>query len=258
MGDAVTSVKPPTASGRAYRDVIYARYAEHTRVTGQTPEQYSYDRWAAATRWFLRDWLPHDRETPVLDLGCGAGYFLYLAQKLGYRHLTGVDLNADQIAFARQACADARIVHGDAMALLAETPGHYGLITGFDLIEHFAKGDLFDLLNAITAALAPGGTVVFQTPNAESPWGMKIRYGDFTHELAFSPQGLGSLLGLVGLDDYQARECGPYIHGVKSFVRFGLWRVLHDGLAFWNIVETGSPGSGIYTRVFVATARKRR
>ena len=239
-----------------YRDVIYSNYSKHAQITGQTPARYSYQRWAAATRWYVRGWLPDDLDVPILDLGCGAGYFLYLAQMHGYRNLSGVDLSAEQVALARQSCPRAQIVLQDVQEVLARSQSYYGLITGFDIIEHFKKNELLSLLNLIVTALAPGGRVIFQTPNAESPWGLKIRYGDFTHELAVSPQSLNSLLAIVGLVDYQARECGPYVHGLKSLTRFLLWRGFHAFLTLWNVAETGDGGSGIYTRVFVATACK--
>ena len=239
-----------------YRAKIYTHYLKHTNITGQTPDKYSYEKWASAAEWRLRNWLPIDKTTPILDLGCGAGYFLWLAQKLGYSNLSGVDLSEDMITFARQACPGAKISYSNALDFLAKSSSEYGLITGFDIIEHLHKDELLDLLNLIYQALKPGGRVIFQTPNAESLWGMKIRYGDLTHELCLSPDGLHSLLSLVGMQEYTARETGPYPHGVVSCTRFVIWHVLHSILAFWNLVETGDKGSGVYTRVFVATAKK--
>lgn len=239
-----------------YRAKIYAHYSVHTSISGQTPDKYSYEHWAAAARWYIRGWLPEDKSTPILDLGCSAGYFLWMAGKCGFADLTGVDISPDQVTLAKQACPKAQIIMADVQEVLAQSPSHYGLITGFDFIEHLRKDELFPVLDIVYTALCPGGRVIFQTPNAESPWGMKIRYGDFTHELAVSPQGLQSLLAVVGLGDYQARECGPYPHGFVSAVRYLLWNVLHAGLGFWNLVETGDKGSGVYTRVFIATARK--
>ncbi|MFH1881790.1 MAG: class I SAM-dependent methyltransferase [Planctomycetota bacterium] len=238
-----------------YRAKIYAHYSAHTCISGQTPDKYSFEQWAAAARWYIRGWLPEDKSVPILDLGCGAGYFLWMAQDCGYTNLAGVDLSPEQVALARQACPKAHIVLGDAQEVLAQS-SRYGLITGFDLIEHLRKDELLSLLELVYQSLRPGGRVIFQTPNAESPWGMKIRYGDLTHELAVSPKGLQSLLYLIGMTDYEARECGPYPHGVVSFSRYLLWRVLHSSLAFWNLVETGDKGSGVYTRVFIATAQK--
>jgi 2-polyprenyl-3-methyl-5-hydroxy-6-metoxy-1,4-benzoquinol methylase len=179
-----------------------------------------------------------------------------MAQDCGFTNLLGVDLSPDQVSLARRACPRAKIVLGNVQEILEQSTSQFGLITGFDLIEHLRKDELLTMLDLVYGALRPGGRLIVQTPNAESPWGMKVRYGDFTHELAVSPQGLHSVLALNGMSEYEARECGPYPHGAMSFCRFLLWKIIHALLAAWNLIETGSKGSGVYTRVFVAAARK--
>ncbi|HEX8903434.1 MAG TPA: hypothetical protein VF771_01190, partial [Longimicrobiaceae bacterium] len=102
----------------------------------------------------------------------------------------------------------------------------------------------------------PGGRLVLQTPNAASPWGLMIRYGDLTHELAFEPRSLAYALRHAGLRDVEIRECGPYVHGLRSLVRVGVWWLIRAGLRVWNLAETGSDQGGVYTRVFTAAALK--
>jgi hypothetical protein len=36
-----------------------------------------------------------------------------------------------------------------------------------------------------------------------------------------------------------------------------VWQALRAGLRLWNFVETGSSGSGVYTRVFVISGVKK-
>ena len=242
---------------RAYREAIYESYV--SKKLSRDNIQYTpggYEAQAVAIRSRVGRWLPADRAAPILDIGCGPGFFLYLLDKEGYTDVTGVDLSGEQLALAKANCPRAKLVHGDARELLAQNPGRFELVTGFDFIEHFGKDELFPLLELIAAALRPGGRLVLQTPNAESPWGLMHRYHDLTHELAFDPHSLGHALRMAGFADVEARECGPYVHGVKSLVRSVLWQGIRGALAAWNLVETGSVGSGVYTRVFTAAARK--
>ena len=156
-----------------YRQCIYDQYLSKTvRHGGQPYSAKEYQRWADATKARLRGWLPADRHTPVLDLGCGQGNFLYLMAKLGYSNLTGVDLSGEQIEMARQWCPCATLIHGDVKQELAENPDKFGLITGFDLIEHFTKSEIMPFIKQIARALSTGGRLILQTPNAESPWGL--------------------------------------------------------------------------------------
>ena len=111
-------------------------------------------------------------------------------------------------------------------------------------------------MTRIMTALRPGGRLILQTPNAESPMVGAVAYGDFTHEWFFTPASLADLLRLSGFEQYEARPSAPYAHGLKSAVRRILWNGVRAGLALWNLVEVGHRSSGIYTRVFVATAVK--
>lgn len=242
---------PKMKSNANYRRQIYLAYEPQT-----LPEK-DYQTWARAIHTRVKGWLPQDLHTPILDLGCGAGQFLYLLHHLGYTDITGVDLSPARVREARRVAPQARVMEGDLVEVLSDNPGHFELISGFDVLEHFSKAEIFPVLALVAEALRDGGRVIFQVPNGESPWGGAVGYGDFTHEWWFTPGSLTVLLEQVGLKDIATQECGPIITGWKSALRFVLWQFLRAGLLFYNLVETGRPGSGILTRVFLATAVKR-
>jgi len=242
---------------RQYRQRIYEKYVSgmlRTKGTGYT--QQDYQKWADAAKARLHSWLPEDRNIPVLDMGCGSGQFLYLLDQLGYTDHIGVDLSGEQVALAENWCPRAKIIQGDAREVLVANPARFGLITGFDIIEHLGKDEILPFLDLVVNALRPGGRLILQTPNAESPWFGAVAYGDYTHEWFFTPSSLKHILWLSGLIEFQARASAPHVHSIKSLGRVGLWQMLNPFLMLWNLAETGSVGSGIYTRVFVATAIK--
>jgi SAM-dependent methyltransferase len=214
-----------------------------------------YLAWSRVTLSRLRDWLPQDRRTPILDLGCGAGLFLYLMNSRGYTEISGVDITPARVEQARTVVPTARVIQGDMREVLRANPARFGLITGFDVIEHFPKEEVLPILVLVAQALRPGGRVIVQTLNGASPWVGTVAFGDFTHEWIPTPESLGELMGRVGLVDFVARECGPEVHGFKSAIRFLLWQVMRSLTICANLVEMGHRGSGIYSRVFLATAR---
>ena len=63
-------------------------------------------------------------------------------------------------------------------------------------------------------------------------------------------------MGLCGFVSAEARECGPTVHGIKSLVRFMLWKAIRIGIVIRNLVETGNNGSEIFSRVFIVKAEK--
>jgi len=229
-----------------YRNELYQNY-----VSVQTPDwleggSREFAVWAGGVLKHLRGWLPADKSAKCLDLGCGSGRFLQTLRAAGYCNIHGVDLGPQAIEIARSKGLD--VTHADFREYLHNSPGRFDLITAFDVIEHFAKDELLDVLRLFRDHLKPGGRLILQTPNALSPWGLSYRYHDLTHEWIFDPHCLIAALALAGFAQQQVREVPPYVHGFKSGVRWLLWKLIWGGCAVWNLAETGSTQGGIYTR----------
>lgn len=241
-------------SDSSYRDRIYGGYRSRRLDAGSTSDEQATAAWIRAYRYYLRDWLPKNKEAPILELACGAGRLLKLLIDEGYINVSGVDRSAEQIEVAREVLPTAE--HSDVLEYLRAHEGRWALIVAIDLIEHLHKDEALELLDLVFEALKPGGRLILQTPNAESPFVSAIRYGDFTHEVAFTPVSLGSLLRLTGFEEIESRELGPLPprYGARAAGRYLAWRGLRSLLKAWNLVETGSPGSGVYTRVFMMAA----
>jgi len=214
-------------------------------------------QWGRAQRYYLRHWLPEDKDAQIVDLACGGGKLLYFFKRMGYTNITGVDISPEQVKLARQVTPD--VEEANVLDWLEAHPASFDLITGFDIVEHFHKDEVLRFLDACHGALKPGGRLILQTPNAESPFGMSIRYGDFTHEVGLNPNALSRLLSLTGFQWIESRETGPIPigHSIKSSIRYLIWQSIRAGLKLWNLAETGGAGSVVFTRVFLITGEKR-
>ena len=237
-----------------YRGRIYENYASRMQEASLVFNKEEAQRWGSAYDTFLKGWLPTNKKAAILEVACGWGKLLHFFKARGYKNIKGIDVSPQQVSIALQVCAD--VVETEAITYLETHQEKYDLIVGLDIVEHFQKDEVLRFLDACHASLRPGGRLILQTPNAESPWGLQIRYGDFTHEQAFDPGSLRQLLSLSGFSEIMSREAGPVIHGVVSLGRYVIWRVIRAGLAIWNLAETGSKGSGIYTRVFIISGKK--
>jgi 2-polyprenyl-3-methyl-5-hydroxy-6-metoxy-1,4-benzoquinol methylase len=239
-----------------YRERIYARYGKDFQ---DAPDQFDFNaskRWGKARRYHLRNWLPESKSAQIVDLACGGGKLLHFLVAQGYLSVEGIDASSDQVVLSRQVTPD--VTQGDVIQFLETHSAQFDLITGYDIIEHFNKDETLRFLDAAYAALKPGGRLILQTPNAGVPWGMQIRYGDFTHEIGFNADTLGRLLKLTGFNEIVARECNPPPYGVSliSTIRFMLWQLLRLQYIVGNLIETGSMGDRIFTRVFLISGVK--
>ena len=230
-----------------WRDRIYSAYVDTT--SARRLGQMSLDEQARQYRQRWQESLPRDKEAPILDLGCGCGEFLYFLQRQGYRNLYGVDVSPQQIEVARQMnLSGVRLELGEALAYLRRFPESFALINAQSLLEHFSRDKLLQLLDALVAALIPGGTLLAVVPNAAALFGARVRYGDITHELCFTPSSLLQVFTAVGLTKVRFFEHGPVVHGIKSAVRYCLWRLIRQGLKLYLLVEVAGDQHYIFTQ----------
>ena len=243
-----------TNQQKDYRTRIYKNYAANFQDAPKIFDKNAAWRWGRAYRYYLQGWLPEDEGANIVDLACGGGRLLYFFKRMGYKNIQGLDISPEQVRLAKQVTPD--VDENNVLDWLEAHPSTFELITALDLVEHFQKPEVLRFLDGCYNALKPGGRLILQTPNAESPWGIMHRYHDFTHELAFDPHSLKKLLELCGFVKIEIRPAGPVVHGASSFGRYLIWTTIWAALALWNLAEAGSIGSGIYTRVFLISGVK--
>ncbi len=208
-------------------------------------------------RWLVRTCMPVDRAAAILDIGCGHGAILYALQQAGYHHARGVDGSGEQVQAAARLGIHG-VVQGDLMQTLRESAdASLDVVIAFDVIEHFTKAELIPLVDAVHRVLKPGGRWVIHVPNGESPFGNRVRFGDYTHEQAFTRTSLEQLLLASGFARVEAHEDRPIAHGFTSTVRAALWRLIRAALLFYIAVETGSlDRRAVFSQNLLAVAHK--
>jgi len=212
-----------------------------------------------AHRWdtcFAR-FLPKDTSARIVDIGCGAGSLVWWLHQRGYWAAEGVDLSAEQVAVAK-ALGVPNVRQADVSTFLAEAGGSLDVVFARDVFEHFDRNRLVTLLDLIHSSLRIGGLLVFQVPNAESPFGGRIRYGDLTHELAFTSASVSQLLLIAGFSEPRTFSVEPVVYGVKSFLRLLAWKGVQALYRLLIAIEVGG-GVGaarIVSQNLIAVARR--
>lgn len=239
------------------RERIYRHYvsAQADQPVAETTAGFAPR--AASLRKLIKNHLPADRSVSIIDLGCGQGTLIHFLRQAGFGNVAGIDASAEQVAAAwRLGIEDVR--QGDVMASLRALPDQsYDVVIAFDLIEHFSKDELIPFVDEVWRVLKPGGRWIIHAPNGESPFVGAIRYGDITHEQAFSRKSLTQLLLSSGFSRLECHESGPVPHGVKSALRWSLWMAIRLLLRLWSAAETGDTGrNAIFTRNLLAVAYK--
>jgi SAM-dependent methyltransferase len=93
-----------------------------------------------------------------LDIGCGAGMLMLLAQKQGIE-VEGIELTADRRQLARRVTGAE--VHGKPLEELDLAPGSFAAITMINVFSHLTRPS--DTLAQIGRVLMPGGILLLRT-----------------------------------------------------------------------------------------------
>lgn len=238
-----------------YREVLYSMYVStHTsRLYGEV-DLSSIKRQFLVWDKYYRRHLPRNEKIKILDVGCGNGGFLYYLKTVGYKDCFGIDIGKEQIELARKLGIE-NVEVSDIREFLKDKKGNYDVIFARDFLEHFKKEEIFNILRLIYNALSSNGRFILQSPNGESPFSGKYRYGDFTHEIAFTRTSLYQILRSVGFRKVRVYSVDPVPHGLKSLIRYFLWKIIEVFLKFYMLIETGS-GKGIFTQNLICVAEK--
>jgi SAM-dependent methyltransferase len=235
-------------------------YQHYVHACGESLAPATVDGFApraSTLRHLIKRHFPADRTASILDLGCGHGALIYFLHQAGYHNVVGVDVSPDQAAEATRLGIEG-IREGDLLETLRNQPNHsQDVVIAFDVIEHFTKDELLPFVDEVLRVLKPGGRWLIHSPNGESPFVGAIRYGDMTHEQAFTRASLSQLLLSSEFSRVECHESGPIPAGVKSTARWVLWRGVSLLLRVWVAAETGDLGRNvIFTRNLLAVAYK--
>ena len=139
------------------------------------------------------------RGETLLDIGCGAGDFAFLAEKRGY-HVSGVDLQDRSLA-----CARDRVPSGVFRKLDIDheplSGGPFDIITAFEVLEHLERPGA--AIAKMLAVLAPDGHIVMSVPCIDRhPFFRRLSVIDYPphHLTMWTPQALTVLLEAASLD----------------------------------------------------------
>lgn len=147
-------------------------------------------------------------------------------KQAGYSQVSGMDLSEEQVKMAHS-MGVMEVVLGDAMQYLRDTTEGFDVITGMDIIEHFTKDELVELLQLIQSKLNAGGVAIFRTPNMDAPVASAFALGDFTHENYLNASSAEQVMLSCGFQEVAVLPSTMRVNGiVKEIIR----RIAYDWL----------------------------
>lgn len=168
-------------------------------------------------RGILEDLASYRRTGRYLDVGCGGGFFVEVAQELGWE-AEGLEVSEAAVNFGRE--KGLRLHHGTIQAV-APDEGAFDVLTMMEVLEHVFEP--VDLLRHCARALRPGGVLYLTTPN----WGSLSRRligKDWfpisrDHVAYFQPSTVRDALRRAGLEPVRIQTANIQPHEILGHFR---------------------------------------
>lgn len=203
---------------------LQALYGEEQYWRSDSPKECGYADYRADAERYLETFRlrldralrggPHSGR--ALDVGCAAGYCLRVLADRGFA-VDGVELSP-VIAREARARLGEDAVHVGTVETSPHAPGSFDLITLWDVVEHVV--DPHALLRRARELLAPGGLLVLETQDVDSPFARLLgrRWHHFKHAehlYHFSPVTIRRLLADCGfrVEELTHRHAGKHVSG---------------------------------------------
>ena len=239
-----------------YRQILYSNY--HTTQSGRaslTTAKELFDREALQ---FSQEIIPLlrgvSKEANIFDLGCGSGSLLSALSNAGFTNIAGMDLSEEQVNLAHSLGID-RVVKGNGLEYLENCEKQFDVILGMDIIEHFTKDELVELMQKIRNALKPNGLAIFRTPNLDSPMATVFANGDFTHENYLNASSAQQVLLAVGFSTVEVLPSFMRVTPIwKEWVRSFLYRCMVFRLKLQLFATARSTRNIVFTPNMLITA----
>jgi ubiquinone/menaquinone biosynthesis C-methylase UbiE len=189
----------------------------------------------------LMDYLELEDGDRVLYCGCGMGFFLLVMGSLRNARLTGLDTNAERLAWAEREGVQAELVLGDAHALPFED-GSFDKVLATEVLEHLADDQR--ALAELHRVLRPGGVLAISVPHARYPFwwdplnrvwtalgGRPIRSGPIAgiwsnHVRLYEPAELEERVRGAGFEIEELEETTHYSFPFSHFLVYGIGKPL--------------------------------
>lgn len=198
-----------------YRKILYKKYfTTQVKQNEQANLHTQLHNEFGQLQADISPWLPTDKNSRILDIGCGYGNLLLWLQKNAYQHLEGIDLSPEQVETA-QKLGLLQVQQADAFAYLQQQAPdkQYDRIFMFDVIEHLNKSELLQLLQLIRSKLSEQGLAILRTPNMDAPFTSIYAFGDYTHETLLNSRAATQIMRSAGFETVIVAESPLIVQG---------------------------------------------
>ena len=163
--------------------------------------------------FYKHNYLPHvpaDKNSNILVISCGPGYFVDMLNRHGYNNVLGIDSFADKIELAKKRGLNCK--QSSAFEYLDNSNESYDLIFCEQELNHLTKDEIVEFLKLANSKINPGGKLISHALNGANPiTGSEALAQNFDHYNTFTEYTMKQVLTYTGFTDVKVIPLHLYV-----------------------------------------------
>jgi 2-polyprenyl-3-methyl-5-hydroxy-6-metoxy-1,4-benzoquinol methylase len=165
--------------------------------------------------------VPVDKNSRILVVSCGPGYFVNALSRHGYKNVLGIDSYEEKIAYAREKNLDCRVAR--VIPFLADKRDSFDVIFCEQELNHLTKNEMVEFLKIAWQSLTRGGTLIVHGLNGANPiTGSEALAQNFDHYNTFTEYSLRQVLEYSGYENVSVFPLNLYVFYRNPF-NYAAW-----------------------------------
>ncbi|MEN8130872.1 MAG: class I SAM-dependent methyltransferase [Pseudomonadota bacterium] len=171
-------------------------------------------------RNYLRH-MPADRNSRILVVSCGPGYFVKTLSRHGYKNILGIDSYEEKVAYAREKNLNCRVAR--VFPFLADKRDSFDAIFCEQELNHLTKDEMVEFLKLIWQSLASEGTLIVHGLNGANPiTGSEALSQNFDHYNTFTEYSVRQVLEYSGYKNISVFPLNLYVF-YRNPLNYAAW-----------------------------------
>ena len=155
-------------------------------------------------------YVPANRNSNILVISCGPGYFVNLLKAYGYTQVIGIDSYPEKIEYAQK--RDLNCIAAPALEFLNNSQNYFDVIFCEQELNHLTKAEILDFLNLCWTKLSPNGVLIVHGLNGANPiTGSEAFAQNFDHYNSFTEYTLHQILEHTNYSDIKVFPLNLYV-----------------------------------------------
>jgi 2-polyprenyl-3-methyl-5-hydroxy-6-metoxy-1,4-benzoquinol methylase len=169
--------------------------------------------YASFYKFYKRNYLkyiPYCKQSKILVISCGPGYFMNLLTKEGYVNALGIDSFPEKVKCAQRRNLNCKV--DEAFAFLECNKQLYDVIFCEQELNHLTKGEILIFLKLCWNNLNENGILIVHGLNGANPiTGAEALAQNFDHYNTFTEYTLRQILQYANFDDIKVIPLNLYV-----------------------------------------------